>query len=95
MMNQNAYFLNTDVVISNYEDYTEWYYDLWKEWIIYRQKSLNINKSFENVPEVARKMPENKFDLLEAQLNALKSIGFSDVECHYKYGVFAIYGGKK
>jgi len=95
LMNLGGYFINIDVVVSNYKHYTEWYYDLWKERIIFKQKSLNINKSFEHVPEEARKKPENHFDLLGAQLEALKLIGFSEVECHYKCGVFAIYGGKK
>ena len=95
LMNLGAYFINIDVVVSNYENYNDWYYDLWKEWIITNQRSLNINKSFEQVPEEAREKSENHYDLLEAQLDTLKLIGFSSVECHYKYGVFAIYGGKK
>jgi len=95
LMNLNANFINIDVVESNYENYNNWYYDLWKEGIINRQKSLNINKSFEQVPEEARKKPENHYDTLEAQLDALKETGFSVVECYYKCGVFAIYGGKK
>jgi tRNA (cmo5U34)-methyltransferase len=95
LMNVGGYFMNIDVVISNYENYTEWYYDLWKERIIFKQKSLNSNKSFEHVPDEARKKPENHFDLLGAQLDALKLIGFSNVVCHYKCGVFAMYGGKK
>jgi len=95
MMNLGGHFINIDVVVSNYEDYTEWYYDLWKEGIIIKQKFLNSSKTFEHVPEKARKGPENHFDLLRAQLKALKLIGFSGVECHYKCGVFAIYGGRK
>ncbi|MFX1443676.1 MAG: class I SAM-dependent methyltransferase, partial [Promethearchaeota archaeon] len=77
MMYSNAYFLNIDVVLSNYKDYNEWYYDLWKEWIICRQKLLNLNNSFEQIPEEARNKPENHYDLLNAQLDSLKSIGFS------------------
>jgi len=95
MMNLNAYFINIDVAISNHESYNDWYYDLWKERILNRQALLKIDKSFEYVPEEARQKPENHYDLLEAQLSALKSIGFSTVECHYKCGVFVIYGGKK
>jgi tRNA (cmo5U34)-methyltransferase len=95
LMNLNAYFINIDVVESNFENYNNWYFDLWKEGIINRQKSLNNDKSFEQVPEEARKKPENHYDTLEVQLDVLKAIGFSAVECHYKCGVFAIYGGKK
>jgi tRNA (cmo5U34)-methyltransferase len=34
-------------------------------------------------------------DTLAAQLNALQTIGFEDVDCFYKYGIFTMYGGKK
>ncbi len=95
IMNPNAYFLNIDVVTSIHEDYSEWYYELWKEWIVDRQKFLNLKKSLEQVPEEARKKSENHYDPLMVQLEALRSIGFLEIECHYKYGVFAIYGGKK
>lgn len=97
MMNKDVYFINIDAVVSNHENYNEWYYELWKESIISKQASLNINKSFEHIPDEARNNvhDENYYDPLEAQLDALKSIGFSAVECHYKCGLFAIYGGKK
>jgi tRNA (cmo5U34)-methyltransferase len=32
---------------------------------------------------------------LNTQLEALQSVGFKDVDCYYKYGIFAIFGGKK
>jgi tRNA (cmo5U34)-methyltransferase len=38
---------------------------------------------------------DNRPDTLDDQLNALKSIGFSSVDCYYKYGIFTVYGGKK
>ena len=95
LMNSNAFFINIDVVESKYENYNHWYYDLWKEEIIYKQTLLNLNKSYDQIPEEAKKKPENHYDLLGAQLDALKEIGFSAVELHYKSGVFAIYGGKK
>ncbi len=95
IMNPKGYFLNIDVVTSINENYYEWYYDLWKEWIVDRQKFLNLKKSFEQVPEEARGKSENHYDPLQVHLKALRSVGFSEVECHYKYGVFAIYGGKK
>jgi len=38
---------------------------------------------------------DNKPDTLDEQLNALKSVGFKDVDCYYKYGIFTMYGGRK
>jgi len=40
-------------------------------------------------------LKENKPDVLEEQLNALKEHGFKDVDCFYKYGIFSVYGSKK
>jgi hypothetical protein len=34
-------------------------------------------------------------DPLVPQLNALRSIGFENVDCFYKYGIFAMFGGSK
>lgn len=38
---------------------------------------------------------DNKPDTLDNQINALKEVGFKEVDCFYKYGVFTMYGGKK
>jgi tRNA (cmo5U34)-methyltransferase len=29
------------------------------------------------------------------QLTSLEEIGFKEVDCYYKYGVFAIFGGRR
>lgn len=34
-------------------------------------------------------------DPLQGQLTALTEIGFNSVDCFYKYGIFAVYGGEK
>lgn len=36
----------------------------------------------------------NKPDALEDQLEALRETGFRDVDCYYKNGIFAVFGGK-
>jgi len=95
MLKPGAYFLNIDVAETNYMPYTNWYYVLWKEWIITRQRCLGYQESFAQVPEQARAKPENHYDSLPSQLTALGSAGFSEIECHYKYGLFCLYGGRK
>jgi tRNA (cmo5U34)-methyltransferase len=37
----------------------------------------------------------NRPDTLEDQLAALRSAGYLDVDCFYKNGMFAVFGGKK
>jgi tRNA (cmo5U34)-methyltransferase len=95
MLKPGAYFLNMDVVTAGHGPYTDWYYRLWKEWIEKKQKRLDLRDSFEHVPDRARANPENRYDTLTDQLDALRKAGFSDVECHYRYGLFGIYGGRR
>ncbi len=90
-----GFFLNTDVVLADHAPYTEWYYTLWRDWIAARQCSLGLSDDFTGVPEEARGKDENRFDPLTVQLDALRRAGFEHVACHYRYGLFAIYGGQR
>ncbi|MBI5827226.1 MAG: class I SAM-dependent methyltransferase [Deltaproteobacteria bacterium] len=93
-LNPGGYFLNIDVVLSPSEGLEEWYLLLWKEWIVERQEALNSREDFTDVPD-RYKNKDNKPDILEDQLSALKSIGFKEVDCFYKYGIFSVYGGRR
>jgi tRNA (cmo5U34)-methyltransferase len=95
LLKPGGYFVNIDVAETDHPPYTDWYYVLWKEWIIDRQQCLKSTESFADIPEKARAMPENHYDSLQSQLTALGSVGFSEVECHYRYGLFSLYEGRK
>jgi tRNA (cmo5U34)-methyltransferase len=90
----SGHFLNLDVVTSETPEYTDWHFALWREWIVENQRVLHLEESYENIPDQARAKEENHYDPLPAQLAALREAGFSDVECHYRYGLFAVYGGR-
>ncbi len=92
----DGYFLNIDVVLAPTKTLEQWYLLLWKEWIEERKTLLGIETDFYD--EVIRRYKDNadnKPDTLGAQLDALKSAGFKDVDCFYKYGIFAMYGGRR
>ncbi len=93
LLNPGGFFLNIDAATSG--PFTDWYYQLWKEWILTHEESTKPEESAADVPAHARAKPENHYDSLQDQLDALKSAGFVDVECHYKFGMFAIFGGRK
>lgn len=95
ILNPGGHFLNADVTTADVPDYTEWYFALWKEWIVENQRRLNLQESYEHIPNAARAKPENHYDALRAQMEALEAAGFSGVECHYRQGLFAVYGGRK
>lgn len=90
-----AYFLNVDVALSDDPAYTAWYYRLWREWIVDRERALGLEQRYAHVPEEAQAKPENHYDSLQSQLEALQSAGYCSVACHYRYGPFAVYGGRR
>ncbi|MFH2013117.1 MAG: class I SAM-dependent methyltransferase [Pseudomonadota bacterium] len=95
-LSKGGYFLNTDVVLSPTETLEKWYLELWKEWIIKRQTELNLESGHEGViSNHKEKEHHSRLDTLTIQLNGLKEAGFKDVDCFYKYGIFAVYGGRK
>jgi tRNA (cmo5U34)-methyltransferase len=95
-LQSGAYFLNIDVVIAQTDSLENWYMKLWQEWIDVKVVSSGKDDvSFQDIVRRYKEAEENKPDTLDDQLNALKDIGFKEVDCFYKYGIFAVYGGRK
>jgi tRNA (cmo5U34)-methyltransferase len=91
-----GYFVNIDVVLAPSDPLEQWYLILWREWIRERKRSLGLEEGrFEDVIEGYKDNKDNKPDTLSRQIDALRSAGFKDVDCYYKYGIFTIFGGKK
>lgn len=92
----NGYFMNIDVILAPTEALEQWYLLLWKDWITERKNFLGIEGNhYDDIIQRYKNNKDNKPDNLDDQLNALKSVGFRDIDCFYKYGIFAMYGGKK
>lgn len=95
-LHTGGYFLNVDCVLAPADALEQWYLSLWKEWIDEKIMSLGIEGGhYDDIIRRYKDNKDNKPDTLEDQLNALKKIGFTDVDCYYKYGIFSIYGGRK
>ena len=95
-LHAGGYFLNIDVILPPTDTLEQWYLQLWNEWMEERKSLLGIDRDlFSDVTRRYKAYDENKPDTLEIQLNALRDIGFAEVDCFYKYGVFAVYGGKR
>ncbi len=95
-LNTGGRFVNIDVVLSPSAELEEWYFAIWKEWMQYMQDQLNLR---DELPEdiICRYKDSssmNKPDTLEAQLEALRESGFRAVDCYYKNGIFAVFGGR-
>nr|WP_319373905.1 class I SAM-dependent methyltransferase [uncultured Methanobacterium sp.] len=94
-LKSGGFFLNIETVKAPVDELEQWYRVLWSEWICENQDKLDTQKSFEYLPEQYKDNPDNHPDTLKMQLDALESVGFSRVDCYYKYGIFSIYGGMK
>lgn len=95
-LHTGGYFMNIDVILAPAADLEEWYMKLWHEWMDERKAALGLERDlFDDITKRYKALEENKPDTLEQQLNALKETGFRKVDCYYKYGVFAVFGGGK
>ncbi len=88
-----GFFLNIDTVFPDHSLFTDWYYAVWQEWVDQRDRRLGLRGAFQDIAAKARQNPDNQLSALSDQLQALRSAGFQNVECHYKNGLFAIFGG--
>jgi tRNA (cmo5U34)-methyltransferase len=95
-LNSDGYFLNVDVILAPTESLEQWYMSLWQEWIAEKKALLGIESNYgDDTMRRYKENKDNKPDTLDDQMNALKAVGFKEVDCFYKYGIFTIFGGKK
>jgi tRNA (cmo5U34)-methyltransferase len=89
-------FLNIDVVKAASERSEQWQFAMWEDWMDERLAQVGGKVgTHDGLPEAAKVKPENKPSGLFEQLQLLRQVGFRDVDCFYKYGVFALFGGTK
>ena len=89
-------FVNIDVILSPTEDLESWYLNLWREWMVDKQTVFGLKDDYEfTIKKYMEENHHNTISTLADQLNALSDIGFGDVDCYYKHGIFAVYGGRK
>jgi tRNA (cmo5U34)-methyltransferase len=84
-----------DVVLAPGDELEHWYMKLWREWIDRQRREGITDKDLSGIPLRYKGNPDNLPDTLDLQLGVLRTTGFEQVDCYYKYGVFAIFGGRK
>ena len=71
---------------------------MWADWINENLARLGMADkvgTYDGLPEGYKQRQENKPGGLAEQLQALGEVGFNDVDCYFKYSVFAVFGGTK
>ncbi len=96
LLNRGGHFVNIDVVLAPSETLEQWYLSLWRDWIDENKWNLSLSgRGFDGIIERYKNAEENKPDTLKVQLEALENIGFGDVDCYYRNGIFTMFGGRR
>ncbi len=85
-------FVNIDVILAEHKQIDQWYVELWRQWI---DSNAQDSKRAQLLQLPKRHNPDNNLNTLSEQLEVLKRIGFKNVECYYKYGLFVVFGGQR
>lgn len=93
-LSHDGYFVHYDVVLPATEKIEKYYLSIWKQWIKEHPNKEQAEKLLD-IPEQYKANSDNIPNTLSSQLSILREIGFKDVSCHFKYGIFALFGGLK
>jgi tRNA (cmo5U34)-methyltransferase len=89
-----GYFVHYDVVVPPSEKLERYYLSIWRQWIK-EHPAIEKRKELIGIPEEYKDNKDNVPDTLDSQLRAMKEIGFKDVDCFFKCGIFSLFGGFK
>jgi tRNA (cmo5U34)-methyltransferase len=91
-------FLNFDIVLPASLTTERWQHQMWRDCMndkLCQDGHPESAGKHDALPELAKNKPENKPTRLGDQLGALQQVGFNDVDCFYKNGLFCLFGGIK
>jgi len=94
LLSSGGCFIHYDVVAPPSENLEKWYLSLWRQWINVHP-SKERSEKLSGIPEEYKANPDNTPDTLTSQLEILEEIGFKEVDCYFKYGIFSLFGGFK
>ena len=94
LLSPGGCFVHYDVVVPPSGKIEKWYLSLWRQWIK-EHPDIEMREKLLGIPEQYKGNPDNIPDTLESQLEVLEKIGFKEVDCFFKYGIFSLFGGFK
>jgi tRNA (cmo5U34)-methyltransferase len=93
-LSPGGWFIHYDVVLPPSDKLEKWYLLFWREWIAEHPDEERRDQLLE-IPDQYKGNLDNMPDTLGSQLEVLKAVGFDNVDCFYKYGIFSLFGGSK
>lgn len=94
LLSPGGCFINYDAIISSSPKIESWYMSLWHQWIN-NHPNQEISRQLLNIPQKYKSNTDNIPDTLDSQIQALTQIGFKEVDCYFKHGIFCLFGGFK
>jgi tRNA (cmo5U34)-methyltransferase len=95
---EGGMFINIDLVLPPSERSEKYQLRMWIDWMNQTLKSIGCTDEIgkhDELPDKYKANVENQPSGLFEQLEALRKCGFRDVDCFYKYSIFAVFGGIK
>lgn len=97
-LSHGGLLLISDPVLSSSERSEAWQFGMWRDWMNKALKAGGYQDEigkYDDLPAEYKFKPENKASGLWEQMQLLHRIGFRNVDCFWKYGIFAVFGGTK
>lgn len=97
-MRRGGLFINIDPVLPTSERTEALQFAMWTDWINENLARLGMDEkvgTYDGLPDGYKQAEENRPSGLIEQLQLLNDVGFDHVDCFFKYGVFAVFGGIK
>lgn len=94
LLSSGGCFVHYDVILPPSNDIENWYFELWRHWIE-EHPDFAMHERLLTIPEEYKENSDNLPDSLESQLGVLEEIGFKNIDCFFKYGIFSLFGGFK
>jgi tRNA (cmo5U34)-methyltransferase len=97
LVSPGGYFLVYDTVLPPTSRLEEFYMELWKQWIREQKALYKTDLDMESMLSYHHLAPEHhkNLDTMDDYMSAMRSAGFCEVDCIFKYGVFALICGMK
>jgi len=98
LLKSNGLFLNFDVVQPSSAKSEQWQFAMWRDWMneqLVAQGHAAEVSTHDGLPDLYKSKTDNHPSPLFDQLKVLEKTGFKDVDCFFKYGIFALFGGTK
>ncbi len=97
-MLRGGLFINIDTVQPYSERSEKWQFRMWIDWVnetLFKSGFKDDIGKYDHIPTGYKTAGENTPSTLIDQLDLLTRIGFQDVDCFFKYGIFSVFGGIK